>query len=827
MLKKVGFSDLFAYICSMRQILIIIFTLLPLCCSMAQQTIDDVYEYKIDDERLVEECVSSDTLLFYRAMHNHNDIYGQITDYRFSFVDYARRGAEFFQRDVVLDGLTLSRSRLSALRRLGLAESNYAGVSGQSAVVGSYAGVDEFSTYDGVPIDGGNAGLFFSGRGYLGGVRAAVHHSMNRGWSMSLYASGRMGNDLYVDGVYQDALDAALRLSKEFTSGGVLSMVAMLQAGERGLHYGSTDEAFTLTRNNLYNPSWGYQAGDKRNSRTRSDNAPFVMFSYVTDVGARTRMTLAAGGSFEGRGYSSLGWYGASSPRPDNYRYMPSYYANPAVADAVADEWRKGNAKYTQIDWDELYNRNRNSTRGAIYALEDRVEQRLRGEVTLRFRSEITSSLSLHYALRASVQSSRNFKRMRDLLGATYLTDIDYYLIDDDTFSHKTDNDMRHPDRHIAEGYRFGYDYALAENNLAAEFGVRYAFGGWSASADVSVGHNRLYRDGHFEKELYEGAGSLGRSADVKLSPYALRATLSYAIAPKHHFELGVLHAAVAPECENLFLNPQYNNRLADNITLQHHSSAELNYRFSGEKLECSFAAFATAVANERELFRAYDDLSATYCDVDVEGLATLRYGVEAAARVKLSRHLSADASLAVGRYTYTNNPTVTHYADVDNAIISTSRSYMRGCRVGGAPQVTSTIGLEYMTYRGWAVSCGAQIAALRYVDASVIRRTERVARQASVSEEIYRSFIAQRRLNDAFTLDASVSRWFNIGAHRLSLTLSVRNLLGRDDIVYGGYESSRIRHYTSGANHVYMPQDDILTYAYPRTYYGVISWKF
>ena len=140
---------------------------------------------------------------------------------------------------------------------------------------------------------------------------------------------------------------------------------------------------------------------------------------------------------------------------------------------------------------------------------------------------------------------------------------------------------------------------------------------------------------------------------------------------------------------------------------------------------------------------------------------------------------------------------------------------------------MTSTIGLEYMTYRGWAVSCSAQVAALRYVDASVIRRTERVARQASVSEEIYHSFLAQRRLNDAFTLDASVSRWFNIREHRLSLTLSVRNLLGRDDIIYSGYESSRIRHYMSGGNHVYMPQDDILTYAYPRTFYGVISWKF
>lgn len=798
------------------------------CRVVAQQTIDDVYQYKIDEERLIGESISSDTLLFYRAVHNHRDLYGQITDYRFSFVDYSRRGVEYFRRDVVLDGLMLSRTRLSALRRLGLTERNYSGVFGQSVAQGGYVGADEFSTTEGIPINGGNAGLFFSGRGYLGGVRATVHHSMSKGWSMSLYASGRLGDDLYIDGVYQNSIDAALRFSHESSSGGQFSVVAMLQSGERGLRYGSTDEAFILTRNRLYNPSWGYQAGEERNSRVRRNNSPYLMLSYSLDLGAVTRMTLSAGGGIDKRSYSSLGWYDASTPRPDNYRYLPSYYANPVVAAAVAEEWRASNEKYTQIDWDELHQRNRYSARGAIYALEDRVEQNMQSEVALRFKSELSSSLSLHYALRARLLSSRNFKQMRDLLGASYHTDVDYFLLDDDTFSHKTDNDVRHPDHRIVEGDKFGYDYALSENSLSAEFGLGYSIERWELSADATISRDIFRRRGFFEKELYAGSRSYGRSDVVKFSPYALRATLSYAIASQHHLELGLLHTATSPEREDLFLNPQYNNRLADNLMLQRHSSAEVSYRLSTPVVESSVTAFAAITSSERQIFRAYDDLSATYCDVDIEGLATLRYGVEAAVKVKLSRNLSADATLAVGRYAYSSNPTVTLYSDIDNSVISSrSCSYMSGCCVGGAPQIVSTLGLEYLTYRGWAVSCSAQVAAMRYVDASVIRRTERVARQASVSEEIYSSFLAQRRLNDVFTLDASVSRWFDIGEHRLSLTLSVRNLLGRDDIVYGGYESSRIRHYMSGANHVYMPQDDILTYAYPRTFYGVLSWKF
>ena len=286
--------------------------------------------------------------------------------------------------------------------------------------------------------------------------------------------------------------------------------------------------------------------------------------------------------------------------------------------------------------------------------------------------------------------------------------------------------------------------------------------------------------------------------------------------------------AGVAPDVENLFLNPQYNNRVVDNPVAERHLAAEIDYRYKSTAVNLLLSAYFTMTDNERQVFRAYDDLSATYCDVDIAGLGTARYGVEAAAEVRLSRVLRASFSAAAGRYVYSKNPYVTHYADTDNSVVSSrSQSYMGDCFVGGAPMVSGTAELIYLTYRGWAASLGAQVVALRYVDPSLIRRTERVAYQASSSEEIFQRFIEQRRLNDVATVDASVSKWFNIGRSRLSLTLSVRNLLGKDDIIYGGYESSRIRNYMSGARRIYTPQDDVLTYAYPRTYYAVVAWKF
>lgn len=151
----------------------------------------------------------------------------------------------------------------------------------------------------------------------------------------------------------------------------------------------------------------------------------------------------------------------------------------------------------------------------------------------------------------------------------------------------------------------------------------------------------------------------------------------------------------------------------------------------------------------------------------------------------------------------------------------------MGDCKIGGTPHVAVSAFLTYFASRGWVASCGVNYAGLRYVEPSFVRRTERVLRQGSVSPEIYSQFLAQQRLGDAVTVDASLSRWFRVGQSRMSLTLSVKNLLNKGDIVYSGHESSRIRHYRSGANTIFAPQDDIITYSYPRTYYGVVSWKF
>lgn len=811
----------------MRRIFISILALLCGAVAQAQELEEDYRLYKLDAVEWQDRIVETDTLLFYRTTHARRDLYDEITSYRFTSVDFARRGHYYTERAATLNGVEMRHANLSVLRRLGLQESGYAGLSHGRYQTGGMAGMDEFTTTDGVPTTGVNIGAFFSGRGYLGGVRATVNALMRRGWSATLYAAARGGADLYVGGVYQNTIDAGLRLTKEFSHGS-FSLIALATVGERGLRSGSTDEAFTLTGDRLYNPSWGYQAGRERNSRTRGDAVPFMMMSYSSSIGDATQMMLSAGVDYGHRRYSTLGWYDAMTPRPDNYRYMPSYYASGDVAEAVAAEWRAENTDYTQLRWDDMYAQNRMSDDDAVYALDYRVERIARAQVVADFRTTLGRDVILRYGVRGDWHSSRNYKQMEDLMGAVYLRDVDYYLLDDDTYSHSMRNNLRDDDLTVVEGDRFSYDYALQRRSVVAYAGVEYSSARWQIEADVQAGSASIQRKGYFEKELFSGEASYGRSEALRFNPYLVRASVGYAFTPRHHLRVGAMMAESLPEERNLFLNPQYNNRIVDNPTTEEQLAAEIEYKYTSPVADLIVTGYYNSTRGARQTMRLYDDLSARYCDVDISRLGTTGYGTEVAAEVRFTSSFSASFTAAAGRYIYSENPLVTHYADVDNAVVSDrSESYMGDCYVGGAPQVSATAEATYLTYRGWAVSLGVQYAGERYIDPSVVRRTERVAIQGSASEEIYRRFVEQRRLDDAVTMDASLSRWFNIGRSRLSLTLSVRNLLGSRDIVYGGYESSRIRNYRSGAQRIYLPQDDVLTYAYPRTYYAVVTWKF
>lgn len=805
-----------------RSVLLLLCLLSVSLPAAAQYLDDEYYPYAEREER--RELLATDSTLFYRAIQSSVDLYGELTDFNLPQVATKRRGLGWDAERISLSGLELSYRHLSVLRLLGARETRYAGLVPAPGLPGGSGGVRLFDFPVEEPLQPFLASVRFTDRNYLVGAKVAASGDLGRGWTASLALDARTGRDLHVQGVFTNVMTAALRIAHAWNTDHRLSLLCILPPSTRGTRLSSSEEAFTLTGDRFYNPAWGYQDGRVRNSRVRREFLPFLALRYELPLSAQTALSVNLGGEAGLSRYSMLDWYDARTPMPDNYRYMPSHTGDLETERA----WLAADPRYTQINWDELIRCNRMRNGEAVYALDDRVERTTDLRLDAAFTTALDHALTLRYGLTLRYDRSRSYRQMRDLLGARYLTDIDRYLIDDDTYSNLLQNNLRHPDREIREGDRFGYDYALLMREARILLQADYRSDRLRADLSAELGSAAVSRRGYYEKELFPGDLSYGPSRTLRFSPWLVKALVGWSFSARSYLE-GILFASAdVPRADQLFYQPLYNNRPVERPRCERNFAAELSWRRTGAQFDLRLAAYAAAVYDRQQTRRYYDDLSSLYCDMSVSGIGLLSCGVEAAAEIRLLYRWQLALAASAGRFTYVRDPEVTVLSDVDNtAVLTRARARMSGCHPGGAPQLAAASELTYFGPRGWGFHLSAGYAGLRYVEPMPLRRTDRVTAQAGLTPEAFEAFTRQERLSDAFTLDASLFKSFYFDRSRLTVALMLRNLTDASDTLYNGYESLRVRRISAGDATLWTPHATRYTYAYPRSFYLTISYRF
>ena len=807
----------------LRKYALTVVFLFVVCGAAAQLPDDEYYPYGTGYEQRTP-IVLTDSSLFYRAIQTMPDLYGSISAFNLPYIALGRRGQHYSSEAASFSGLGISSRYFGSLRLLGAREERRAGIAALPEAIGGAGGVRTFRFPGALAEPSCHASVSFTDRNYLAGAKLAYARPAGRGWDVAAAVEARTGRDMHVEGVFTNALTASLRAAKRFGDDHNLSLTLIVPPSVRGTRLSSAEEAFRLTGDRLYNPAWGFQHGKVRNSRVRREFVPLAVVSYRVPVSQSTSLAADFAAEYGMRKYSALGWYDARTPMPDNYRYLPGYTGDRETEQA----WRAGDARYTQIDWDEMIAQNRMAAGHAVYALEDRTERLGDLNFSALFTTALDARLTLRYGLVLRHARSRNYKQMRDLLGAEYITDIDQYLVDDDTYSNLLQNDLRRPGRTIRKGGRFGYDYALTTRRADARLHAEYRSDRFRADLVLSLGAAAVCRRGYYEKELFPGAQSYGRSRRVRFTPYTLKATAGWAFSPRSYLEASAAAEAVLPDAADLFYQPQYNNRVIDDPCPERRYAAEINYSRTGETLTLRFSAYLLAMFDGVETRRYYDDMAGVFCDMAATRIGRMACGVEAAADIRVSYRWSLSLAASAGRYKFIRNPRITVISDVDNSVVDARAvSHLNGCTPGGAPQLTTCAELGYFGPKGWGFKTSAGYAGARYVEPSLLRRTERIARQGGTTREMFDAFTRQQRLGDAFTLDAALFKTFWFDRSRLTASLILRNLLGDGDTVYSAYESQRVRRIRSGDTLCYAPHATRLTYAYPRSFYLTVSYRF
>ena len=752
-------------------------------------------------------------------------------DYNLSAVRFARRGTPYHERKTTLNGVEMPYISNSSVRALQ--------ISSESHTYNNELRIDTLQRAQ------TSTGVAFSSRNMPYSVSFTTAHKLGKDWSLSANLSARTGRDLHIDGMFGNSLEVNAIASKRWSNKHTLSLAVFAKPSMRSTRLASTQEAFRLTGNNLYNPAWGYQNGKVRNSRIRKEFLPTAFIGYEGSINERTKLNFATTLTAGIEKYSSLEWFNTQTPAPDNYRYMPSYFEDEDdIFLATESAWMSNDARYTQIDFDRLIATNRINGEIATYAVSDRVKRSIRA----KFRGGATTSLekgALSYGIDVSVANYRNYKQMADLLGAKYIVDLDYFLLDDDTFGNSLQNDLATPNRRIAEGDRFGYDYAIRRHDISAFATYSYSTEKFVLDISAKAGYADISRRGFYRKELFAD-NSFGESKHLKFSPYAFRAKVGHLIADNHFIEGIVATEAKPCDEEDFFLQSQYNNRIIADPTMRTSYNGEVRYIFQKQDISVSTTLFISAILNDTQVRQLYDDLTGEYVDVVNSRINTLRYGLEVEAEYRFADHFRTTAAISLGRYTYASNSLVTIYTDSANILLADQiASRTKGFSLGNAPQVAITAGLSYYN-KGWWATINANFAGLRYIEPSAVMHTSRIINLAT-SPEQHKLFTTQERLKDAFTIDASLSKSIYLSRlnkkiysttavprfedkhprSRLVFRVGVRNLLGSSNIIYNAYESSRLQRHRLAGRYIYDRQASRYMYAYPRTFYASATFAF
>lgn len=671
---------------------------------------------------------------------------------------------------------------------------------------------------------------------------------MRNGWSIAAHVGRRSGNGLYsyVRGQHYDAWSYFLGVEKRLDEVNSLSLIAFASPTRRGVASASTEEAYRLVGSNFYNPNMGMQSGKWRNARERVNHEPVVQLShYYNDIKAKLQITTTVSYRFGWNYSTALNWFNAPDPRPDYYRYQPSYFTymasasnqDPATADLYADLWAsERNVRY--IDWESLYRINRANTAPlydssgrllangarALYMIEDRHRDQ-REFAAVSNASWIASKfLTLTGGINYRYNDTDNYAKVGDLLGASYVYDIDKFAERDfGGDANKAQVDLNNPDHIAVKGDRFSYDYRSVIEQYGTWLNAKYALPRFDAYTGIAVKQTNMQRIGKQQRGLFPDS-SFGPSDKLMFLDLSAKAGISYKVNGQNYIIANVAYVEQAPTFNSLFVSPRTRNTIINRLQSEKILSADLSYALRLPWLRGRITAFYTAIADKTRSMSFYDDAQAAFSNFTLMGIASKHLGAELGLEAKLSPTLTANAAMTWGHYSYSNNPEYIQTIDNSNKVVDRDIVYWQGLMLSGTPQTAATLGLTYRAPWYGTFGINANYFARNYVAMNPVLRTDKA--RAEFSEEI----VKPKALAGGLTVDVNAGYSWRIKRDvYLRFNLSVSNILNNKRIHSGGYEQLRVRTQTdaNGTSSLYRPFDSKHSYMYGTTFFFNTSLQF
>jgi hypothetical protein len=635
----------------------------------------------------------------------------------------------------------------------------------------------------------------FTNRSYLHRAMATYSSGMTKnGWAFTVSGSRRWGDNAIIDGVYQDAYAYFASVEKKFSERHSINFTGFGSPTYRASNSPNTQEVYDIMGKD-YNSYWGWQDGEKRNSRIRKVFEPMFMLTDYLKIGKNSNWINTVSYQIGSDARSRLDWFHAADPNPTYYRKLPSYGL------LTADEFRA----QSQIDWNSLYQANYlnnqnmdGSQRGAVYTIVEDVNR----DKTFNFASHFDTRLKENWKLNINFNyqnlRSDNFRRVKDLLGANYANNLNAFNND---VQYNTDD----ANTQVRVGDRTQYSYELLKDHYSLNVSTEVDFNKFNVVASIFSSYSESQRDGDYRSGIAAFKdNSKGKSAIYDALDAGIKGKVTYKINGKNFIVYNGAFFSLAPTLNELYINPRAVDYLTPGVKNQVINSNDLSYILRSQILKLRVSAYYTTISNSTEISRYYAAVSNetgsvnTLINEAMTGVDKRYMGAELGFDVKITPTLNATGVASVGEYKYTNRPDVYSFDDLNN-FRSYGKANVKDYKVAGTPQKAFSFGLKYNSPKYWWVGASANYLMDQYLDFSALNKTASMYTDpgtndpyAGVTPELIQQLTKQTKFDDQFMLNANAGKSFLIGKYRMGISVSVNNILNNRNYVTGGFEQGR-----------------------------------
>jgi hypothetical protein len=758
-------------------------------------------------------------------LQSSTDAFQQAVAFNFSQVFFKERGYDSNLSKLLFNGIPMNKysngrpqwSEWGGLNDMMRNDEFTMGLHASDKSFGGVLGSTNYITRASKYRKGGQISYAVTNSNYDGRVMATYNTGlMENGFALSVSASRRYAQEGYAEGSAYNANGFFLAVEKVFGDHAI-NFTGFYTPNRHGKNSPNTQEVFDLGGTN-YNAYWGWQEGEKRNSRVKEIKMPTFFLDYNWDLSDKTSLSANLMYQYGTIGDSRLaygaGSFGQNNPLPGNnpdptyYKKLPSYlYSQGIFEDALINTQNfLYNKPESQLIWNDLYIANANSVNsGTVYSLYEDVsdDQSTAGNINLK--SQLKDNIQFNGAFLYKNTKTEYYARMLDLLGGQFLIDEDKF-----EYGEATQNDLNTPERKVLVGDKFMYDYNVNTTQMEGFAQGQFNFQKVDFFIAGNLGQTAFQREGLYKNGKFQNT-SYGKGEKLNFLTYGVKGGLTYKISGRQLININAGYIEEAPAINNSFSNSRASNIVVPDLKTIKITSSDISYVFRAPGLKARLTGYYTTIEDQTKVsYYFVQGINLNDSDEDAEFLATAltglnskNYGGEFGLEWQATPTVTFNGAASVGEYIYDSNPNMNvtiHEATANNSL---NQSYLKNFKQSGTPQRGYSLGFTYRDPNFWNVGANANLLTHNYISLSEFRRTDNFYTDPFDGQPIVGldqaevdRILAQEKLADVFLVNLVGGKSWKIDDYYIGFFATVNNLFG-EKFKTGGFEQSRKANYT------------------------------